>query len=132
MCGTCQSFNPFEPDCFLTHDVSDAASWQTISETSDAADTVSSGGTSYVIEAGDSFDGYLSAGDTDLVAIELVAGQTYTFDLGASASQSNDVQDTFLGLLDGTGTYITGNDDINYSGGNLYSSLSFTVFFIVT
>ncbi len=126
MCGTCQSFNPFEPDCFLTHEAGGATSWQTITETTDAVGSVAVAGVNYSIDVGDSFDGFLSADDTDLVAIELVAGQTYTFDLGASVSQSNDVQDTFLGLLDSNGSYITGNDDVNYAGGNLYSSLSFT------
>ena len=78
MCTTCQEFNPFLEECFLNHDPNSMTLFQDISESTDAADTVLAATGGYTLEAGDSFHGYLSSGDRDVISINLEAGVTYT------------------------------------------------------
>ncbi|MEM6308676.1 MAG: M10 family metallopeptidase C-terminal domain-containing protein [Pseudomonadota bacterium] len=124
MCTTCQAVNPFLDDCFLEHGPNQQAVFQDVTEGSDAADSVGEITNGYVIEAGDSFHGYLGAGDRDVIEITLEDGVEYTFSLGASTDTAS-VQDTHLGLFDYNGAYLTSNDDIDYSNGNTYSQITF-------
>jgi len=62
-----------------------------------------------------------TAGDTDLFTINLVAGQTYRFDLQSSASGG--IANPALRLLDGSGAVLAANDD---AGGSTNSQISFT------
>ena len=122
MCVTCQAVNPFSSACFLNHDV---VVFQDVSETTDAPNTVHDAGGEYVLNVGDSFHGYLSADDRDVLEIQLEAGATYTFSLGASSQHSDSVLDTHLGLYDRNGAYLTSNDDIDDTTGNTYSEITF-------
>ncbi|MFT7457933.1 MAG: serralysin [Planctomycetota bacterium] len=59
--------------------------------------------------------------DSDWFRVDLIGGQTYTFNLIRSAS--NGLVDPFLSLFDSNGSFITFDDD---SGGDLNSRLTFT------
>ena len=59
--------------------------------------------------------------DNDWFRVDLIAGQTYTFNLGRA--DSNGLSDQFLSLFDSTGAFIDFDDD---SGGGLNSQLTFT------
>lgn len=124
MCTTCQAVNPFLDDCFLEHGPNQQSAFQDVIEGTDAADTVGEIASGYVIEAGDSFHGFLGAGDRDVVEITLEEGVEYVFSLGATTNLAS-VQDTHLGLFDVNGAYLTSNDDIDYSSGNTYSQITF-------
>ncbi len=121
MCTTCQQINPFASECTVAKN----ALYQAVVETGDAPDFRSSGPVQE-ISVGDVFTGYLSEGDRDFLTVTLTEGGRYTVDLGASASQSEDVQDTYLRIYDSSGEVVASNDDINYFGGNYYSSATFT------
>ena len=59
--------------------------------------------------------------DQDWFRVSLTAGQTYTFRLNAAVT--NGLYDPYLKLYNGSGTYLTYNDD---GGGNLNSLLTYT------
>lgn len=61
-----------------------------------------------------------TAGDTDIFAISLTAGRTYTFDLARSGSSS--ISDPVLRLLNGAGVQLAFNDDF---GGTFDSHIDF-------
>ncbi len=79
-----------------------------------------------------------SPGDVDWIAIDLVAGVTYTFNLGPGARNADTLFDTTLGLYDAAGTLLAFNDDVGETaiyypgvGGlanpwNYYSFIEFT------
>ena len=79
--------------------------------------------TSYMMSAGDTFEGTLSSKfDEDWIEIEMSAGMLYTINLtGAEGG----VADTFLKLYDSKGGFIKQNDDIKGEEGNLNSSTQF-------
>ncbi|WP_306421460.1 pre-peptidase C-terminal domain-containing protein [Methylobacterium iners] len=62
-----------------------------------------------------------TGGDTDLFAISLVAGQSYTF--GLTPGAGGRLADPALRLLNGAGTQLAANNDF---GGTLNSQISFT------
>jgi serralysin len=86
-------------------------------------DTVAGDTTSNeTIAVGESKTGYVNAAfDTDWYKIQLVAGTTYTFQLGAT---NGSALDTFLSLQDAQGVGLIGNDDAN--GATFDSTLTFT------
>lgn len=90
----------------------------TIIEVDDAPGSLPEG-TPYGLRVGDSFIGTLGAGDADLVAIALTAGQTYRFDLGGTNARD---MDTYLELYDPSGVRVAYDDD---SGPGLASALVF-------
>lgn len=116
MCTICQSLRPFDDDCVYEENAASTVA-ATVSEGFDASSSIS---TNYSINVGDTFEGSISFGDdVDWVSIDLVAGQTYQFDLDGSAS----LTDTLLVIYDANGNYVTYDDD---SGPGLYASLEFT------
>lgn len=80
----------------------------TIREQGDAPNTIP-GTPSVTMSVGDEFLGTLTRGDRDLVAVTLVAGQTYQIDL--SGTGPTPVADTFLRVLDAAGNVVGLNDD---------------------
>ena len=112
MCTICAQLHPVQPDCALTTD----PNFATITETSDASDSISTG---YSINVGDTFSGNLSAsGDRDWVAVNLTAGSTYDVALtGATLS------DPYLRVYDSSGNLVYYNDD---GGADYNSFLAFT------
>lgn len=59
-------------------------------------DAAGSPATGYVIAAGESFSGALGGGDTDMVAIPLEAGCTYTFEVTGDGSTPLETPDLFI------------------------------------
>lgn len=99
---------------------SSAATNASFTETTDAA---ASTGTGYTMSAGDSFTGTLAAtGDNDWVRIQLTAGQTYTFTLDGTGGSA--VYDTYLQLINSSGTVLASDDDGGTTGYN--SAITFT------
>src|SRR5215469_9562501 len=91
------------------------------------------------IAVGGSYSGsFETPGDSDWIAIKLVAGVTYTFNLGPGAANANVPFDTTLGIYDASGTLLAFNDDVGFTaifnpgiGGisnpfNQYSFIEFT------
>jgi len=91
-----------------------------LTETTDA---VAGTGTTYTMQPGDTFDGSLTTGDRDWVAITLTAGETYDIGLAGAAGGGGTLADPYLRLYDASGTQIGFNDD---SGPGLDSLLSYT------
>ena len=79
--------------------------------------------TSYMMSAGDTFDGTItnSAGDTeDWIGIEMEAGTTYTISVsGTLSSAGSGEMDTILTLLDSKGGMIDMNDDTEEGLGSM-------------
>ena len=77
--------------------------------------------TSYMMSAGDTFEGTItnSAGDTeDWIGIEMEAGTTYTITVtGTLSSMNGGAMDTILSLIDSKGTSFMMNDDDSDMGG---------------
>lgn len=116
MCGICSSFRPYSEDC----DYQQFAA-TTITEGVDAAAGTS---TIYSMSPGDTFLGNLgSAGDSDWVAIQLVAGQTYNLDVKGSPSGVGTLADPITSIHDSAGNQLATNDD---GGAGYESHLSFT------
>ncbi len=94
----------------------DSVNSAAITEGVDAAQDTS---TIYTMQPGDTFSGTISAGsDWDWVAINLVAGETYQIALDGVT-----LSDPYLQLYDGSGNYITFDDD---SGAGSNALISFT------
>lgn len=62
-------------------------------------------------------------GDTDLFGPVLISGLTYTMEMRGADSGGGSLDDPYLYLLDGAGTYITSDDD---SGTGLDSRITYT------
>lgn len=78
-----------------------------------------------VLLPGDTIYGRISAGsDQDGVAVDLIAGQTYSF--AAVTTGTNPLGDPFLRLLNGLGEEITSNDDslVNHNAVIIYTALT--------
>ena len=91
----------------------------TIMEVGDAPGLMP-GTTPYAIRVGDGFQGVLGAGDADLVAIVLEAGQTYRFDVAGTGGTN---LDTYLELYGPDGVLVAFDDD---SGEGFASLIRFT------
>ncbi|WP_425054003.1 M10 family metallopeptidase C-terminal domain-containing protein [Psychromarinibacter sp. S121] len=102
---------------------SPAPSGSYLTETSDALAGV---GTAYGLLPGAWFRGFLnSPTDSDWIAIEVEAGQTYTIGLTGIGALDDGVDDTYLRLRDASGALVDENDDAGYPG-FLFSNLTFT------
>ena len=77
--------------------------------------------TSYMMSAGDTFEGTITntAGDTaDWIGIEMEAGTTYTITVtGTLSSMNGGAMDTILSLMDSKGGMVDMNDDDSGMGG---------------
>ncbi|NIZ15643.1 M10 family metallopeptidase C-terminal domain-containing protein [Phaeobacter sp. HF9A] len=118
MCFLCTATQTFDP---LRHGLDGIGDFATIHETNDAPVSISTG---YSMSVGDRFNGTIeSSGDSDWIAITLIAGQSYEINLTASPSGDGTLQDPFLSLYNGNGIQITYNDD---GGGGLEARLAYT------
>ncbi|THH38041.1 matrixin family metalloprotease [Aliishimia ponticola] len=123
MCTICQQVNLFEKDCFLSPNQLRAE----YDEGSDATDNYWSGSSEYTISSGDSFEGYLSLDDFDVIDIYLTAGTRYTISMEQhSFFTSGSVDDPLLFVVDDDGYEVAYNDDVDFYGGNYNAELSFT------
>ncbi|TCP61553.1 serralysin [Rhodovulum bhavnagarense] len=96
------------------------------SQTEDA-DAASGTMTAYAMQVDDVFAGTIAAsGDTDWVAIELVAGQSYVFTQWGVGGSADGLRDTKLSLYDSSGSVLATNDDIAEQWGTLFSAIQFT------
>lgn len=131
MCMICSTFNPFLEACDydgLNAPLGDAqgdgpqfALGNTLVEVTDAA---ASTATTYAMAVNDFFMGNLSSNsDRDWVAVDLVAGQQYTFAVAGTGALFDSNDDPFLTLRDASGGLIDTDDD---GGPGRYSSLTFT------
>ncbi len=83
-------------------------------------------GANPLIQVGDRYSGRLStASDVDVLRVELVAGQGYTFTLFGTGGRFAAVEDTVLQVMDASGNTIVANDDIE-GNNNLFSGVTFT------
>ncbi|MFA7587381.1 MAG: M10 family metallopeptidase C-terminal domain-containing protein, partial [Novosphingobium sp.] len=100
----------------------DTGGYELSSTSYEASDVGSTTGTTATIEVGETRRGLIEAsGDHDWFAVELTAGQRYTFSLSPSQLGST-LSDSTLGLRDSGGNLIAFNDNI---GGSLQSALTF-------
>ena len=81
--------------------------------------------TSYMISAGDMFEGEITRGDEDWISIEMSEGKEYTITVGGSQT-AGELNDSILKLMDGKGGEIDMNDDTDPAKGKLGSQLKFT------
>lgn len=77
------------------------------------------------MESGDIFEGNLTLGDVDVIAVSLTAYDTYTFETRAGSTCTS-INDTYLRIYTASGEIIGSNDDIDYTAGNYYSATSVT------
>ena len=80
--------------------------------------------TSYMMAAGDTFEGEITRGDEDWISIELSEGKEYTITVGGG--EGGTLNDSILKLMDGKGGLIDMNDDTEPAKGKLGSELKFT------
>ena len=123
MCEACASLKTFSADCVLGDESSAVGQTDT-----SFADLLASSGTNATVTVGGSYVGELeTSGDSDWIAVNLVAGQTYTISL--SGYGDTPVSDTYLRLFApgsqdrATGTQVAYDDD---GGAGYYSSLVYT------
>jgi serralysin len=91
--------------------------------TEGTTDAVASRSTHANMEVGDSFSGRLN-GDTDWVAVELLAGQTYEISLLGDGT-NRELEDPYMNLYNANGSLITSNDDIAFSSGIADSNVEY-------
>ncbi|MFN3721690.1 MAG: M10 family metallopeptidase C-terminal domain-containing protein [Paracoccaceae bacterium] len=121
MCTVCSALRPYQPDC----DYAGLINVPLLASISEVGDAPSTPTTTFVINAGDTFAGtYSSGADVDVIAVNVVAGQTYTVSLTATLNPVGvPTPDTFLRVLDNNGTIIGFDDD---GGPGFNSQLTFT------
>lgn len=121
MCTVCSALRPYQPDC----DYAGLINVPLLASISEVGDAPSTPTTTFVINAGDTFAGtYSSGADVDVIAVNVVAGQTYTVSLTATPNPVGvPTPDTFLRVLDNNGTIIGFDDD---GGPGFNSQLTFT------
>lgn len=119
MCQICAAFNPALIGCEyvgLTANVSDGpvgAPGDTIVETTDAGNT---NATAADMGVGEFFMGELSTGnDTDLIAVTLEAGVTYTFAAVGVGALYDGVFDLTMEVKDANGNSIAFSDNYNFT-----------------
>jgi serralysin len=101
MCAATSTFDPGRHD---------DAEFATIFEGVDAPDHI---GTPYTMSVGDSFVGSISStADTmDVVAIQLIAGQSYSIDLSGLYGGGGTLSDAYVFITNSSGTTVGANDD---------------------
>ena len=77
--------------------------------------------TPYTISVGDTFDGGLTGGDTDWIALSVVEGQTYAISLNGVGGGG--IPDPYMRLYDGNGSFLGFNDDSG-PGANSYANFT--------
>ncbi|NBB26300.1 hypothetical protein GVM20_14300, partial [Porphyrobacter sp. SLTP] len=93
-------------------------------QNSEYQDTINGVGTSGKVTPGFSVNDVLeTSGDSDWFSIELVSGETYTFN---TLLPAGGLSDSILTLRDVNGNVITTNDDANSQAGLAYSEITFT------
>ena len=92
----------------------------TLIEGIDASDGVSTG---YRIGLDDTFDGQITSGDHDWIAVDLEAGVDYLFSVWGTGGSNIGLSDTILALRDATGRLLQEIDDL---GSNLFSLIEYT------
>lgn len=118
MCDICAGLRPYEKDCSYTG-LSGATVLAIEAATIvEGADAPAGTSTTYRIAPGDVFNGTLTAGDQDWVAVTLTAGQTYRFNLNGVT-----LSDPYLELRNSGGSIIAVNDDF---GGTRNSQITIT------
>ena len=119
MCTICASLRPQATEC----DYAGLNDTQTFAAVIEGADAPFDLSTPYVISVNDTFSGtYANGYDVDVIAINVVAGTTYTISLNGVAT-TGAVPDTFLALYDGSGNALATDDD---GGTGTNSQLTFT------
>ncbi|OZO45785.1 hypothetical protein CGU37_27525, partial [Pseudomonas fluorescens] len=117
MCGICQTLHPADPKCSFADLPPSAALFET-------GDAPGSNSTTYVISAGDTFQGTISsASDVDWIRIDMTAGTVYTISMQGTGGTP--LQDTLLALFDSSGAVVAQNDDRAYPT-DITSEMSFT------
>lgn len=104
----------------------------TVADTFANAPSLTVGGVTFgSIEAGVT-PVYAGLGDVDTFKLEVEAGKLYTIELAGGADYESDYAnlpagelDTVLFMYDSNGDLVTFNDDINFSGGDISSKISF-------
>ena len=81
--------------------------------------------TSYMISAGDTFEGTIDPRDEDWIKIELSEGKEYTITVGGGNADMGELNDSVLKLMDSKGGLIDMNDDTDPAKGKLGSKLTF-------
>lgn len=90
-----------------------------------SADAPASAGTPYKLSVGTGFKGMFSSNvDRDWVRVELEAGKTY--DINLTGAGDNSAADTILRIYDADGNLLAVNDDKDFAGGELNSTLAFS------
>ena len=95
----------------------------TIIETTDAASSTS---TLYTMLAGDVFIGNLSQGETDWIAVTLVAGHTYSFGSVGLGAAGSGVTDPLLKLRAANGTVLNNGSLADDAGPGFNADLQYT------
>ncbi len=86
------------------------------SEVTESGDPGTDITTNATISVGDEFHGHVSsASDSDWIAVDLVAGETYVFTVWGTGGSAAGLSDTILTLRGATGNQILFNDDISSS-----------------
>ncbi|WP_368188454.1 M10 family metallopeptidase C-terminal domain-containing protein [Aestuariibius sp. HNIBRBA575] len=102
-----------------------AASTLGIADTTETTDAAGSISTTYDMAVGDRFAGEISSGsDSDWIAVELEAGQSYVFTAFGTGGSSAGISDTTLTLFSSSGTFRANNDDAD--SGNYFSQIAYT------
>ncbi|MVO18514.1 M10 family metallopeptidase [Parasedimentitalea huanghaiensis] len=120
MCTLCDVTQTFDPARHVPDGGVGEVVQAVLTETTDA---VAGTGTAYTMQAGDTFNGSLTLGDRDWVAISLTAGEIYNINLTGTAGGGGTLSDPYLRLYNSSGTLIGSNDD---GGPGLDSLLSYT------
>jgi serralysin len=104
MCVICNATASFDP---ARHSAGVPAEAALREGTTDAAASIA---TIYSMQVGDTFSGSLGGADTtDWIAINLVAGETYTIEL--QGTDPGGIADPYLKLFDDTGRFLALDDD---------------------
>jgi Ca2+-binding RTX toxin-like protein len=102
MCVVCNKFNPFGGDWLHNDDIGLDATRTVTEGENGQGDAPTNTGTPYALEIGDSFNGSLAqAGDWDWIAVDVVAGTTYTLTMTPGT-----MADAYLEFYDENGDFI--------------------------
>lgn len=94
-------------------------------EITEGADVAGSTSTNATMSIGDTFDGTIrSSSDSDWIAVDLTAGETYVFSIWGRGGSSTGLSDTYLTLYDAAGGLVSRNGDI--TDFNKFSQISYT------
>jgi len=130
VCQNCATLKTFSSDCIFNDGSSGSEPAAAAGVVTDivSADLLATSSTDATVSVGGTYAGDLeAAGDSDWIAVNLVAGQTYTISL--SGYGDTPVTDTYLRLFSpgsqdrATGSLVASDDD---GGAGYYSALTYT------